>query len=141
MISMWTKIKVFTKHALRDIECGHHSGFRPCCIFCYAILDNLSSMHRRQFADGRRLIQRVIARYRCVRYGFIPCPVCLFRKPVKVKRCIPGPTNHRWNFLTADDCFLLRSPKINGDIGSKLIKLDKFLDEIFLERDPLLRYY
>lgn len=141
MITTWTKAKVFAKFALRDIECGHHSGFRPCCIFCYAILDNLSTIHKRRFNNGRRYVQRIISRVRKLHFGYIPCPICLFREPVKVLRCKAGEPEHRFNFISGREMMIYNLLKDENPVHEGLRKIDQFMDRILKEKDEPLWWY
>lgn len=141
MTSMLTRAKICIKFALRDIQCGYHSGFRPCCIFCYSILDNLSTLDKRRFSNGRRYVQRVFSRLRKLHFGYIPCPICLFRKPVKVLRCKPHDESHWLNFLTDEEVEIFNNLKEQYPLHDGLQRVDNYLDKILGERDELLRWY
>lgn len=86
MISL-ARIKSCIKQSLVDFECGNHSGFKPCCIFCFAVLDNLSHLNNSTFYSYRRYINRIVSVLLDKDYKYIPCPVCLFFDPVELKKC------------------------------------------------------
>lgn len=120
MTSILDKAILFTKFALRDIQCGHHSGFKPCCIFFFAILDNASHFHKQRFYTWRRYANRIVSQLRGKKFGYIPCPVCLFGEPVKVLSCKRELESHTWDFATDEDFNDYHSMRDNTEMSLNL---------------------
>lgn len=66
----------------RSVECGTHSGFRPCCIAFF-----VTSWMWLSAAERSRYWTTIDRRAREVP-GYVPCPTCVARKRfVRVKSC------------------------------------------------------
>lgn len=132
-MTFFEKSKFFIKFALRDIECGHHSGFRPCCIFCYAILDNLSSCGQKKFHDRRRYLNRLVVAFRGLEFGYIPCPLCWFRSPIVVRSCQNNRQPHYFNFTSRKDVDKFINSRGITKLYRNFRKIDRLLRLIKIE--------
>lgn len=137
------KIQACIKQARADIECGTHSGFKPCCIFCFAILDNISVMNNATFYTWRRVMNHAISTWRNDSgHGYVPCPVCLFRAPVPVKNCRSWQHSFR---MTKEDWSDMHGSFINyrnmiNNISNKQIKVKKII-KILKDNKPVVANY
>lgn len=70
---------------LRNIQCGIHSGFKPCCIAFFSLVaEPLYELKR--FELARKIRERLVPRK--LNKGYIPCPLCIYRGSfVKPKKC------------------------------------------------------
>lgn len=138
MQKLFKKVKAAVKQAKADLECGKHSGFKPCCIFCYVILDNVSRAHNFRFYHYRKLLNRVILNYRkkIDSYGYIPCLMCVWLTPVQVKKCEREDHKHRVTHADWDD--LYGSYQEFADRNSTLYSDLRKIDQLFKTwRDPV----
>jgi hypothetical protein len=132
------RLQLFLKCLATDIECGSHSGFKPCCVFCFSVLDNISFfIVKGHFYHYRRLINRLVSRIRHKNFHYIPCPYCvLLTDPVEVLNCRDVNHKLRYSDTEAVDIQSL------GDIQTlyeRLIKIDKIMD-IILDEKPTYNY-
>ena len=80
-------LKQTIQEAKYNIVCGHHSGFKPCCIVWYTFI--WSPVRVKGY--GNKQLNWICQKYFNAipyRFTYIPCPRCLYaRKSIQMKYC------------------------------------------------------
>lgn len=104
-------IEFLARKINRDIVCGFHSGFPPCCVkhyvtvWSFAYADPKCSYYAKHYSKMDKKTKYIMDRRGNVKtnIGYIPCPKCLSKENfVKVKRC-PKPKDCYWTALLKAD--------------------------------------
>lgn len=83
-----TKLKLYLRSIPHHLECGHHSGFRYCCVFDYSVIDNFNHFFFPRIYRSKRYVNKVITRLRGKDFRYIPCPICMVaRAPRETLSC------------------------------------------------------
>lgn len=70
---------------LKDIKCGNHSGFKPCCVSWYVTAWQLIIQNPELRENYHKLAK---LRFKDQSPGYIPCPRCIFKADfTQVKKC------------------------------------------------------
>lgn len=82
-------INTEAKRLAKNIKCGHHSGFKPCCIAWYSTVWQTIIKHPRIRKTYIRFIRSSFPKDG--HPGYIPCPKCTLKRDfVKVEDCSCG---------------------------------------------------
>lgn len=82
-------LNVEAKRLTKNIKCGHHSGFKPCCIAWYSTIWQVIIRYPEVRNEYIKFVKTGFAGKG--HPGYIPCPKCSIKEDfVKVKDCSCG---------------------------------------------------